>query len=55
VLLPVVSETMRQCAFAHLGDKVRLETPSFYPNAGVVGAAALALNAFLYQQTEGVA
>jgi glucokinase len=55
VLLPVVSETMRQCAFAHLGDKVRLETPSFYPNAGVVGAAALALNAFLYQQSEGFA
>ncbi len=55
VLLPVVSETMRQRAFANLGDKVRLETPSFYPNAGVVGAAALALNAFLYQQTEVLA
>jgi predicted NBD/HSP70 family sugar kinase len=52
VLLPTVSETMRRCAFANLGDKVHLETPTFYQDAGVVGAAALALNAFFYRQDE---
>ena len=51
LLLPGVRETMRQCAFAHLGDKVRLETPTFYEHAGVIGAAALALDAFFYQRS----
>jgi predicted NBD/HSP70 family sugar kinase len=55
LLLPGVSETMRQCAFAHLGDKVRLETPTFYQHAGVIGAAALALDGFFYQQVEASA
>ena len=54
-IYPGVSETMRQCAFAHLGDKVRLETPTFYQHAGVIGAAALALDGFFYQQVEASA
>ncbi|MCD4685223.1 MAG: ROK family transcriptional regulator [Anaerolineae bacterium] len=52
LLFPVVEETMRQRAFAGLGEHVRLQAPSFGPNASVVGAAALALNAFFYGQTE---
>ena len=54
VLLPVVKETMRQRAFANLGDKVKVLSPSFDGDAGVVGAAALALNRFFYQQEEGL-
>ncbi len=50
LLLPVVEATMRQRAFANLGERVQLQTASFGRQAGVVGAAALALNAFFYQQ-----
>jgi len=54
VLLPVVESTMRQRAFANLGERVRLRTTSFGRQAGAVGAAALALNAFFYQQPESI-
>ncbi len=50
ILLPVIQDTMRQRAFAQLGDKVRLLSSSFGRDAGVVGAAALALNHFFYRQ-----
>ncbi len=53
ILLPMVQATMRQRAFANLGDKVAVLCPSFDGDAGVVGAAALALNRFFYQQEEG--
>jgi glucokinase-like ROK family protein len=50
-LLPsAIEKTMRQRAFAGLGE--RLETTSFGPQAGIVGAAALALDAFFYRQTD---
>ena len=52
VLLPTTQETMRRCAFANLGADVRLQTPTFGQNAGVIGAAALALDAFFYGQSE---
>jgi predicted NBD/HSP70 family sugar kinase len=52
LLLPTIEKVMRQRAFANLGDQVRLQTTSFGPLAGVTGAAALALNAFFYQQSE---
>lgn len=52
VLLPITHETMRRCAFANLGGNVRLQTPTFGEEAGVVGAAALALDAFFYEQSE---
>jgi glucokinase-like ROK family protein len=55
VLLPVVQATMRQRAFANLGDKVRIAPPSFDGDSGVVGAASLALNRFFYQQEESPA
>ncbi len=54
LLLPTIRETMIQRAFANLGEKVALVPPSFnHQNAGVIGAAALALNRFFYQQYEG--
>ena len=50
LLLPVAEATMRQRSFANLGEQVRLQTTGFGWQAGVVGAAALALDAFFYQQ-----
>jgi glucokinase len=50
LLLPTIETTMRQRAFANLGERVRLETTSFDRQAGVVGAAALALSTFFYEQ-----
>lgn len=52
LLLPVAEETMRQRSFANLGEQVRLQTTSFGWQAGVVGAAALALDAFFYRWPE---
>jgi len=54
LLLPVIESTMRQRAFGNLGERVRLQTASFGRQAGVIGAAALALNTFFYQQPETV-
>lgn len=50
LLLPTVEATMRARAFAHLGQQVRLQPTSFGSRAGTVGAAALALTTFFYQQ-----
>ncbi len=54
LILPVASQTLRQAAFAGLGEKVRLETTHFGWRAGVTGAAALALLTFFYQQTSAL-
>ena len=50
VLLPQVEKTMRRCAFANLGDSVELRVTTFGRQVGMIGAAALALDAFFYQQ-----
>jgi glucokinase-like ROK family protein len=50
LLLPTVEATMRQRAFADLDQQIHLQPTSFGSRAGVVGAAALALAAFFYQQ-----
>ncbi len=50
LLLPTIEATMRQRAFADLGQRVRLQTTSFSEYAGVIGGAALALTTFFYQQ-----
>ena len=50
LILPVVRQTLRQAAFAGLGEKVKLATTSFGWRAGVTGAAALALLTFFYNQ-----
>jgi glucokinase-like ROK family protein len=52
LFLPVAEATMRQRSFANLGEQVQLRTTSFGWQAGVVGAAAMALDAFFYQQPE---
>lgn len=49
-LLPATEATMRRRAFANLGERVQLETTSFGRDVGAIGAAALALNQFFYQQ-----
>ena len=50
VLLPHVEETMRQRAFADLGASVVLRVTTVGRKVGVIGAAALALDAFFYKQ-----
>lgn len=52
LLLPAAEETMREMAFARLGENVRLQTSEFGWRAGVTGAATLALNKFFFQQPE---
>lgn len=51
LLFPVVEKTMRQRAFARLGERVELQATSFGQQAGVVGAAALALSTFFFRST----
>jgi glucokinase-like ROK family protein len=52
LLLPAIEAVMRQRAFANLGEQVQLQTTGFGREAGVTGAAALALNTFFYQQPD---
>jgi predicted NBD/HSP70 family sugar kinase len=52
VLFPVTEQTLRQRAFADLGERVQLAPPTFGEDAGVIGAAALALDTFFYRQAE---
>ncbi len=53
LMLSTVESTMRRRAFANLGERVRLQTTSFdQQQVGMIGAAALALNAFFYQREE---
>lgn len=51
LILPVLRKQLSQLAFAGLGEKVHLATTTFGWRAGVTGAAALALLALFYQQT----
>ncbi len=50
LILPVAAQTMREMAFAGMGEKVRVQTTEFGWRAGVIGASALALLRFFYQQ-----
>jgi len=52
LFLPAIEANLQQRSFANLGKRVQLRTASFGRNAGVAGAAALALNAFFYQQID---
>ena len=54
LLLPTTEQVMRQRAFANLGEQVEIKTTQFGPQAGAVGAVALALNSFFYQQPDHV-
>ncbi len=50
LMLPIIEGTMHRRSFAGLGSAVTLCVSEFGPNVGVVGAAALALDAFFYKQ-----
>jgi glucokinase-like ROK family protein len=52
LLLPTIDKVMRQRAFANLGAQVQIKTTAFGPQAGVIGAVALALDSFFYQQPD---
>jgi glucokinase-like ROK family protein len=52
LLLPTIEKVMRERAFANLGAHVQIRTTGFGPQAGVIGAVALALDTFFYQQPE---
>lgn len=54
LILPIAQETLRKTAFAGLGKKVRLQATSFGWQAGIVGAAALALTTFFYSNPEEI-
>ncbi|MGD8822816.1 MAG: ROK family protein, partial [Anaerolineales bacterium] len=53
LILPIAESKMREIAFARLGEKVQLKTTGFGWRAGVIGAAALALTTYFYQEIEG--
>ena len=48
LLLPTVEKTIRERAFANLGEKVQVQATQFR-DEGLTGAAALALDAFFYR------
>jgi glucokinase len=50
LMLPRIEETMRRRSFAGLGERVALRVTTFGRRVGVIGAAALALDAFFYRQ-----
>lgn len=55
VLLPVVETVLRRRAFANLGEQVRVQTTTFGDRAGMIGAAALALDHFFYRPQHSTA
>lgn len=48
-MLPVIEDTVKNYSFADLGQRVQLRIPTFGRDAGMVGAAALALDAYFYR------
>jgi glucokinase len=50
LMLPRIEDTMRRRSFAGLGQRVSLAVTPFGRKVGVIGAAALALDAFFYRQ-----
>lgn len=49
LILPTVMQTLQAHAFANLGDHIRVAVTGFGQEAGMVGAAALALDRFFYR------
>jgi glucokinase-like ROK family protein len=54
LILPVAKATMESNSFAGLGQQARVQATSFGWQAGMIGAAALALAKFLYLNPEEV-
>jgi predicted NBD/HSP70 family sugar kinase len=55
VFMPMIEATIRENAFADLGQKVRLCLTSFGNDAGMIGAAAVALERYLYRPVDTMA
>lgn len=51
LLLPTLTQTVAERAFAGLGKEVTIQATQFGDDVGVVGASALALDAFFYQNS----
>jgi len=49
LLIPVIRKTLKDYAFANLSDNSHLQVTDFGQDAGMVGAAALALDSFFYR------
>lgn len=49
LILPAIQQTVKQYAFANLSDHVQLQVTNFGQEAGMIGAAALALDSFFYR------
>lgn len=49
VMLEKIQDTVRRYAFANLGERVTIRTSVFGHEVGMVGSAALALDAFFYR------
>jgi glucokinase-like ROK family protein len=52
LILPIARQTLQQSAFANLGKKVKLQATHFGSQAGMIGAASLALTSFFYLNPE---
>ncbi len=51
LILPTVLETLKTHAFAKMGEQIRVCVTEFGQEAGMIGAAALALDRFFYRRT----
>lgn len=49
LILPTVLKTLKTRAFANLGDQISVQVTEFGQDAGMIGAAALALDRFFYR------
>ncbi len=49
IMLPKVHDTVQRYAFANLGQRLTIRTTALGQDVGMVGAAALALDAFFYR------
>jgi len=52
LLGPAATATLRERTFAGMGERTRIEVTRFQEQAGVIGAAALALQAFFFEPSE---
>lgn len=54
IILPIAREVMERTAFGGLGKQAHLQVTSFGRQAGMIGAASLALAKFFYHNSEDV-
>lgn len=54
IILPIARAVMERTAFGGLGKQAHLQVTSFRRQAGMIGAASLALSKFLYHNSEEV-